>query len=128
MRCFVESHDLCVFLSLPLFFFFDSTATAARESAESSLSSVQSEKDSLADKSQKYVAQLRARMAEASEQAAAQRRETESASVDVVRASLERVFTSLHAQVKPKALYEGTEVLALVRAILKQTSNEVANK
>jgi chromosome segregation ATPase len=104
-------------------------AAAAREAAESALETAQAEKDALADKSQKYVAQLRARMAEASESAASDRRAAvAAASVDVVRASLERVFTNLHAQVKPKELYEGTEVLALVRAVLKQASTEAAQQ
>ena len=104
------------------------SAHAAHASLSSSYSALQSEKDSLSDKSQKYISQMKTKMAAANEgaSAASVAAAVSEAKVVCVRETCEEVYAEIKAKVKPKELYEGDEVLTMLRGILKNTSTNQA--
>jgi hypothetical protein len=85
-----------------------------RDAAQSALAAAVSERDSALDKSQKYVSQLKAAHASNMEV------QTQSA----LKANLEAVYSAMHEKITPKSLYEGEDVLAIIKSVLKSASGK----
>lgn len=93
------------------------TVTDQRDANAHALDTVSHEKDALSEKTQKYVSQLRARH-EAEKESARSARDDDHSRAAVL-AAMETLFEAISTRVKPKDLYEGDEVLALVKAAVK---------
>jgi hypothetical protein len=89
-------------------------AQSERDELQSRVESLQVEKDALFDKSKLYIQQAREKMEEAQH--------------DVVSMALEKVYAEIGQTCQKKEFYDGDQVVALVKNVLKTVSLSNTNK
>lgn len=107
-------------IDLSSFSLFAPPVTSERDSFAQSVSILTQEKDAIQDKTQKYIAQMRDKYNATNEQSKkvwlSERREEEQ---HQLKSTMESLYAMLQTKIRTKDLYEGEEILGMVKAAIK---------